>query len=230
MAKRNKSHRKPTHQASKQSQMTREKISEARTWLERIRLNATRAVKLSQRMSPVDVDESNDQFWALAKYAENVQESIVQLDKINKNIYPALIELDKDLWQNLKGMRSRLVHAFWKINPTTLWSTVTSDFPILLELLSTMVVIDDPTGDSGPFTFAIETEHLSRLPDSTPDSEEVGSRIVVVCFGHSGKVRVFRIGHDSGDTLFVSANPSFVDGRISIYGRKREAKASPEVG
>ena len=34
-------------------------------------------------MSPTDMNESNDLFWALTKYAENVQEAVVQLDAVN---------------------------------------------------------------------------------------------------------------------------------------------------
>ena len=112
--------------------MTKEKIAEVKTWLERMRDHAARAVSLSEGMSATDMDESNALFWALAKYAENVQESILKLDDINEGIYPELIELDGDTWKGLKGMRSRLAHAFWNIDPKILWSTVTEDFPTSL--------------------------------------------------------------------------------------------------
>ena len=63
-------------------------------------------------MASTDMDESNDLFWALTKYAENVEESLVQLDAVNPRVYPALIELSGPTWKGLKGTRSRLAHAF----------------------------------------------------------------------------------------------------------------------
>ena len=47
---------------------------------------SVRAIALSERTSPADTDEANDLFWALAKYAENVNESVVQLDGGNPEI------------------------------------------------------------------------------------------------------------------------------------------------
>ena len=99
MAKRNKGRRRQNKKhATKQPLMTEGMVAEVKVWLERMRDQAGRAVGLSERLSPSDMDESNDLFWALAKYAENVQESIVKLDDINKRIYPELIELDGDTW------------------------------------------------------------------------------------------------------------------------------------
>ena len=218
MAKRNKGRRKEKQsRATKRPSMTEEKIADAKTWLERMRSNAARANSLSKRMSPADLDESNDLFWALVKYAENVQESIVQLDNINKKIYPALVELDEDTWRGLKGMRSRLAHAFWNIDPQILWSTVTKIFPDLLTLLSTMIVIEKPVGDYDGFDFVFKTERLLGLPDVTAGSVlEAGCSIVVLVFGYNGRVGVFRVGHDGNKRLVINSN---FDTRLSVYGR-----------
>ena len=198
--------------------MTEERVAEVKTWLVRMRDHAGRAVSLSEGMSPSDMDESNDLFWALAKYAENVQESIVKLDDINKRIYPELIELDEDTWKGLKGMRSRLAHAFWNIDPQILWSTVTKDFPDLLALVSTMIVIDRPIGDQEPFDVIFKTERLLSLPDVTPESMmAAGHSIVVMAFGHNGRVGVFRIGHDGTKRLVTNTN---FDTQFSVYGRR----------
>lgn len=205
------------NQRARKPPMTREKIAEVRTLLERIQTHATRAVDLSKRMSTADLDDSNDLFWALSKYAENVQESIVRLDDINNDIYPSLIELDKDTWRGLKGMRSRLAHAFWNIDPSILWSTVTTDFSELLALLSTMIVLDKPVHDYEDFDVVVGTEHLLGLPDVTAGSViKAGNTIVVLTFTYSGRVRVFRIGHEGTTKLSISAN---FDGLVSVYGR-----------
>ena len=220
MAKRNKGRgRQNKKHATKQPLMTEGMVAEVKVWLERMRDQAGRAVSLSERLSPSDMDESNDLFWALAKYAENVQESIVKLDDINKRIYPELIELNGDTWQGLKGMRSRLAHAFWNIDPQILWSTVTRDFPDLLALVSTMIVIDRPIGEQEPFEVILKTERLLSLPDVTPESMvEAGHSIVVMVLGYDGRVGVFRIGHDGTKRLAINAN---FDTQFTVYGRRR---------
>ena len=143
--------------------MTATRIAEVKTWLQRIDDYSARAIVLSESMSPTEMDESNDLFWALTKYAENVQESVVQLDAVNPRVYPALVELSEPTWKGLKGMRSRLAHAFWKIDPEILWSTVTEDFPNLRALLSTIEVIDQPISDYETFSFNLKTERLLAL-------------------------------------------------------------------
>ena len=219
MGKQNRGRKKKKQsQAPKQPRMTTEKIAQAKTWLERMRINVFRAIALSERMSPDDMDESNDLFWALVKYTENVQESAKQLDDINSRIYPSLIEFDNDTWQDLKRMRDYLAHKFWDIDPHILWSTVTSDFLDLSALLSTIIVIDQPMGDNEKFSFDFKTERLLGLPDVAPGSVvEAGQSIIAVVFGHNGKVGVFRVGHDGTNKLVMSSN---FDTRFTLYGRR----------
>ena len=83
--------------------MTADRIAEVKTWLERMGAPSWGpAINLSKRMSPEDPDESSDLFWALAKYADNVQEPVVQLDRVNTKVYPALVELGEGTWKGLK--------------------------------------------------------------------------------------------------------------------------------
>ena len=58
-----------------------------------MRVNAERAIDLSGNLSPDELDESNPLFWALAKLAENVEESITNLDELCPEIYGCLIEI-----------------------------------------------------------------------------------------------------------------------------------------
>ena len=109
--------RKGSSAKGKQRRMDESAIRDVRTWFERMLTNAQRALDLASRMSVDDCNESNDLFWALAKYAENVQESITQLDSINNKILPRLIEIPIEseaegdtAWADLKGMRIRLAH------------------------------------------------------------------------------------------------------------------------
>lgn len=221
MAKKRKRRKRQNQvQPSKQPSMTKEKIAEVKSWLEKMQFHADKAVKLTDRVSQADMNESNDLFWALAKYTENVEESVVKLDCINNRIYPELIEIDGETWKGLKGMRSRLAHAFWNIDPQILWSTVTTDFPDLLALLSTIIVIKNPIGDNEPFEFTIQTDRLMGLPKVTPDSNvKAGSSIVVLVFGYNGRVGVNRIGHVGTKGLVFNSN---FDTRYSVYGKRKQ--------
>ena len=83
--------RQSTRGTSKRPEMTEARIAEVKTCLQRMDDHSARAISLSKRMSSADTDQSNDLFWALAKYVENLQESVVQLDAVNPRVYPALV-------------------------------------------------------------------------------------------------------------------------------------------
>ena len=211
--------RQNVSKVASQAIMTVETISDIKTWLERMREHASRATELANSMSRQDVAESNDLFWALVKFTENVEESAVQLDKINKHIFPALIELGAEKWQNLKGMRSRLAHAFWNINPEILWATVKGDFPNLHDLLSTIVVMDEPLDDWDTGSVVFSTDLLLSLPDTGEGPLAIpGQSVVILGFAPDGRVRVFRVGHEGTRTLKVNSN---FDVQISVHGRRR---------
>ena len=121
----------------RESEMTPETIATVRIWLDRMAVHARNAVDAARTVQKDELAEDNHLFWAIVKYAENVQESVVQLDKINESIFHALEEfpieshVDELNWTDLKGMRIRLAHKFWDIDPDILWTTVTWDFPSL---------------------------------------------------------------------------------------------------
>ena len=208
MAKGNKKGKKRTQSRSKRpSAMTSAQVDEVKTWINRMREYAAKAIKLAERMSYAEMHETNDLFWALAKYAENVEESAIQLDQVNTQIYPALIEMDMEVWQSLKDMRSRLAHAFWSIDPEILWTTVTQDFPALLDLLSMIIVVDQPIGSKDHFEFQVESDRLLDLPDAVGgQAPEAGRFVVALAFGYDGRVRVFRVSHAGDRTLVVHSN------------------------
>ena len=96
----------------------------AADWLGHMCQNLENAIALSEQLEESQLNEGNDRFWALVKYAENVQECIVQLDNLNKTILPALDEVPLDPipeasfgWSGMKGMRQRLAPRFQKNRP-----------------------------------------------------------------------------------------------------------------
>ena len=158
-------------------------------------------------MSITDLDESNDLFWALVKYAENVEESIKQLDDINVNIYPALIELEEDHWENLRKMRDRLAHSFWNIDSKILWSTVTEDFRDLKAILATTIVSDVPVKHGEKANFVVDVRQLLSLQPATVGLRPgAGQSLILLSFAHSGEVGVYRMGLDAENQLTEHTN------------------------
>ena len=116
-----------------------EQIAQITQWFGRALEFADRAVKLAGQCERVPL-ATDDVFWALAKYAENVQESLVQIDNANATVLPTLTAVPESSWRDLKGMRNRLAHKFWDIDPQILWQTITEDFPALIALLSNLAI------------------------------------------------------------------------------------------
>ena len=112
-------------------------------WFERMLDFANRALGLVGQCRTVPSKDDHD-FWALVKYAENVQEAATQIDNINNTVFQALAAIPRGDWQDLKGMRNRLAHKFWDIDPEVLWQTVTEEFPELIALLTNLQICEKP--------------------------------------------------------------------------------------
>ena len=125
--------------------MTEADLEEVRSIAQQMRLNLARAIAICRETGKEVLDEDRHEFWALVKYVENVQEAIIRLDNKNSTILPKLIEFPESsddrtqtTWKSLKGMRSRLAHAFEHIDHDILWDTVNNQFPVLERLLGVL--------------------------------------------------------------------------------------------
>lgn len=184
--------------------MDSKSIHKVSVWFDRMCLNAHRAAQLASQLQPSDLHEDNHLFWALAKYAENVTESIKQLDNLNKTILPLLVEIPVDsevegdaTWKDLKGMRDRLSHQFWNIDPDILRETAIKDFPKLVEFLSTVRVVSTPIKKGQIFsTGSFQGSELLNLPEvKLEEGPKPGNSLVNLWFDEEdGACQVFRIG------------------------------------
>ena len=203
--------------------MDEQNIQTVREWLARMERHLEKAIALSERIEPNGLDEETDLFWALVKYAENVQECVTQLDKVNNSVFPALIEIpsntsaNDDLsWDGLKGMRIRLAHKFWSIDPDILWKTVKRDFPVLLAFLKTLVV----SPQIGSVHAIVDTDNLALSSVSDGDKLEFGNSVPLLYFDQNGKAQCFRVGWKSERELVVSHS---AEGqyRLGVWGKGR---------
>ena len=188
--------------------MTPEKIQRIENTVQRMTLDLTRAIQACGEHRRDILDEDRHEFWALVKYVENVQDGIVQLDNINKTIFPKLIEFpqtsDHDTetsWQSLKGMRSRLAHAFDHIDHEILWSTVTIDFPILGSLLK---VIHFFLLDHGQVRVGFKAGLWRTLPKvHQGETLGAGNSIPCIMFKGNGDAVCVRIGRIADDKITI---------------------------
>ena len=83
-------------------------------------------------------DLSSDVVWALglAKCLEIIGEAAARLSEPTRGRYPEIP------WQPIIGMRNRLVHAYFDIDPEQVWKALTEDLPPLIEQLECVLTVE----------------------------------------------------------------------------------------
>ena len=203
--------------------MTAAKVEEVESWLEHMRRHLERAIGLSKRMNGSKIDESDDLYWALVKYAENVQECIIQLDSINSTILPVLDEIPQKAnthigfsWHGMKGMRQRLAHDFRKIDPKILWQTVTNDFPILLSLTSRVILAEANTLE-GRLGIRFNVGTFRSMPAfEEQEGFKPGNSMIALFFDDSSKAKCVRIARIDDRTVRVEPSDDIHLTRLAI--------------
>ena len=189
--------------------MTVHRVAEVKAWIDSMNIHLENAIRLSRRMNDSSVNDAHDLFWALVKYAENVQECIIQLDTINSTILPALDEIpQKDnpdpgfSWAGMKGMRQRLAHDFRNIDPKVLWQTVTYDFPILLSLTSHIILAEAGSTQNGMLGVKFNAGDFRSLPAFQEQiGFKPGNSMVALFFDGSRKAQCIRFARVDDRTI-----------------------------
>ena len=91
---------------------------------------ASEAVAFAQNSCRKDLDGDRKLTLALVKDIEIIGEAAYQISEDTRRGLP---EIPSD---DIVGMRHRLVHAYFDINPDILWKTVRDDLPPLVQILS----------------------------------------------------------------------------------------------
>ena len=102
---------------------------------DRIRLQhmldaAREAIAFAQHSHRQDLDSDRKLTLALVKDIEIIGEAAYQVTEEARRTLPEIP------WEDIVGMRHRLVHAYFDINLDILWKTVQQDLPPLVENLS----------------------------------------------------------------------------------------------
>lgn len=230
--KKKQNRRNGRHGAGNANPITEAEINTIREWLYLMEQHLGKAIALSEKMSEENLNEDDDNFWALVKYAENVQECAVQLDNMKRSIFEKLEEVPiksergTDLnWSGLKGMRGKLVHEFWRIDRKILWDTVTKDFPVLRTLLS-LLIVAEWSADPDSAGFSLPSEKFIDLPVAQPDDEfTLGNSLIIMFFNRRGRAMCMRIAKMSDQRIQVKPPDGVTGYELSLFlddGEQRE--------
>lgn len=97
--------------------------------LRHMRDSAHDVVEFSHGRTRADLDSDRKLVLALVKSIEIIGEAAYQVSPATRREIAAIP------WDDLVGMRHRLVHAYFDINLDILWRTAVEDVPRLLSLL-----------------------------------------------------------------------------------------------
>ena len=89
-------------------------------------LDAREAIEFTQGRTRVDLNSDRKLVLALVKDVEIIGEAAYQVSQTERNQLPNIP------WDDIIGMRHRLVHAYFDINLDILWRTVQDDPPPLI--------------------------------------------------------------------------------------------------
>ena len=209
--------------------MTEADLEEVRSITQQMRVNVVRAITICQETGGEILDEDRHEFWALVKYVENVQEAIVKLDSKNSTVLQKLIEFPErsddrtqTTWKSLKGMRSRLAHAFEHIDHGIIWDTVNNQFRTLERLLGVLLFNRIANGN---LSLSVEAGVWLRLPAVVAGECLDGSNsIPAIIFDEGGVAMCLRFGRIGDDKMAVYSTTQGVSVR-SIREVKADGKA-----
>jgi uncharacterized protein with HEPN domain len=90
---------------------------------------AREAIDFGRGKGRTDLDDDRLLVLGLLKCIEIVGEAAAHIGPDTKNRYPEIP------WADIVGMRNRLVHAYFDIDPDRVWDTLEQDLPPLVATL-----------------------------------------------------------------------------------------------
>ena len=227
--RRNKKRANPANpQTESTVKMTPQKLDDVRGWLMEMRTFTDKAISLAGKLDGTTLSAEDDLFWALVKYAENVQESIKQLDDLNRSIFPVLEEIpiqpldgSEMTWQGFKKMRDVLAHQFRNLDPKILWAVVTEEFPELRRLLDVLVVGDGVVEKGNEFNLSFRAGLFRNLPSFDPEGLfSPGNSIVGLLFDNDGKAQCMRFSRITDGSFRMDSSRGYegLEMRVSLVG------------
>lgn len=88
--------------------------------------SAREAIAFTQGLHRIDLNADRKLELALVKDVEIIGEAAFQISQTTRDSLPSIP------WDDIIGMRHRLVHAYFDINLDILWQTIQNDLPPLV--------------------------------------------------------------------------------------------------
>lgn len=96
--------------------------------------SAREAVSFIAHKTRASLDKDRRLVLALVKSIEIIGEAAVRVSVESQKALPSIP------WQDIIGMRNRLIHAYFDINLDILWQTVIEDLPLLINKLERILL------------------------------------------------------------------------------------------
>ncbi|MBN1659713.1 MAG: DUF86 domain-containing protein [Anaerolineae bacterium] len=104
---------------------------------------AQEAIAFARGQTRSDLSDSRMLVLSLVKAIEIIGEAAFRISPATR------AELQDIPWDEIIGMRHRLVHAYFDINLDILWRTVTDELPALVDVLTSLLTEYDSIDDLG---------------------------------------------------------------------------------
>jgi uncharacterized protein with HEPN domain len=103
------------------------------TRLQHILDSARKAVQFTQGRNRADLDTDEMLCFALIRLLEIIGEASKEVSEQFRAKNPQIA------WPKMAGMRNRLIHGYFDVDPTLVWETVTRDLPPLINQLEKVI-------------------------------------------------------------------------------------------
>jgi uncharacterized protein with HEPN domain len=102
-----------------------------------ILIAARKALDFLEGMSWEDFVKSELHQSAAMRPLEVIGEAARRVSRETRDAYP------KIPWEQMIGMRNRLIHEYFRVNLVTVWETVQNDLPSLIERVEPLIPPED---------------------------------------------------------------------------------------
>ncbi len=102
-----------------------------------ILIAARKALRFLEGMSWEDFQQSELHQNAVMRPLEIIGEAARRVSQQTRDAHPEIP------WEEMIGMRNRLIHEYFRVNLKTVWDTVHNDLPSLIALIEPLVPPED---------------------------------------------------------------------------------------
>jgi uncharacterized protein with HEPN domain len=106
--------------------------------LQHMRDHATEAMQMASGRARVDLDTDRQLNLSLLRLLEIVGEAAARVSEPTRKGHPEIA------WQEIAGLRNRLVHGYDEVDFDILWDIIQLDLPPLIAALSSILGKEDP--------------------------------------------------------------------------------------